>query len=250
MANEEPDREFVERQRARLEELRAELVRVRDSSREDRRDLAEQQENFTQHDSGDMSYSLFTSEVDATVEEQVGRRLRYVERALRKIEEGPTVSPTIPASPSLGTGSRRYRRPFAPSKSKGAIGRRTGTGAGRSRPVRGPVGCVRSADRDAPPVSKARGGSTGKVRCRREGTRLCLAGGWSSGVSPCWSRTGGWAWGPRGAVRQRGTVRLGGHDPAGRETVNLRYPVRPNGAALGLRAEVPSQEDLARHSSG
>ena len=88
MANEEPDREFVERQRARLEELRAELVRVRDSSREDRRDLAEQQENFTQHDSGDMSYSLFTSEVDATVEEQVGRRLRYVERALGKIGEG------------------------------------------------------------------------------------------------------------------------------------------------------------------
>jgi RNA polymerase-binding transcription factor len=157
MANEEPDREFVERQRARLEELRAELVRVRDSSREDRRDLAEQQENFTQHDSGDMSYSLFTSEVDATVEEQVGRRLRYVERALRKIEEGPTASPTIPASPSLGTGSRRYRRPFAPSKSKGAIGRRTGTGAGRSRPVRGPVGCVRSADRDAPPGVEGEG---------------------------------------------------------------------------------------------
>jgi len=88
MANEEPDREFVERQRARLEELRAELVRVRDSSREDRRDLAEQQEDFTQHDSGDMSYSLFTSEVDATLEEQVGRRLRNVERALGKIGEG------------------------------------------------------------------------------------------------------------------------------------------------------------------
>jgi len=88
MANEEPDREFVERQRARLEELRAELVRVRDSSREDRRDLAEQQEDFTQHDSGDMSYSLFTSEVDATLEEQVGRRLRNGERALGKIGEG------------------------------------------------------------------------------------------------------------------------------------------------------------------
>ena len=88
MPNEELDREFVERQRARLEELREELVGVRDSAQEDRRDLAEQQGDFTQHDSGDESYSLFTSEVDATLEEQVGRRLRNVERALQKMEEG------------------------------------------------------------------------------------------------------------------------------------------------------------------
>ena len=88
MANEELDREFVEHQRARLEELRAQLVGVRDGAQEDRRDLAEQQEDFTQHDSGDMSYSLFTSEVDATLERQVGRRLERVQRALRKIEEG------------------------------------------------------------------------------------------------------------------------------------------------------------------
>jgi DnaK suppressor protein len=88
MANHELDREFIEHQRARLEELRAELVGVRDGAQDDRRDLAEQQEDFTQHDSGDMSHSLFTREVDATLEEQVGRRLRNVERALQKIEEG------------------------------------------------------------------------------------------------------------------------------------------------------------------
>jgi|SRR5688500_11359699 DnaK suppressor protein len=88
MANNELDREFIEHQRIRLEELRAELVRVRDSAQEDRRDLAEQEEDFTQHDSGDMSYSLFTREVDATLEGQVGRRLERVQRALRKIEEG------------------------------------------------------------------------------------------------------------------------------------------------------------------
>jgi DnaK suppressor protein len=35
-----------------------------------------------------MSQSLFTREVDATVEEQVERRLQHVERALQKIEEG------------------------------------------------------------------------------------------------------------------------------------------------------------------
>ena len=88
MANNELDRKFIEHQRVRLEELRAELVGVRDSAQEDRRDLAEQEEDFTQHDSGDMSYSLFTREVDSTLEEQVGRRLRSVERALQKIEEG------------------------------------------------------------------------------------------------------------------------------------------------------------------
>lgn len=88
MPNDELDREFIERQRTRLEELRAELSQVRDSSQEDRRDLSEQEEDFTQHDSGDMSYSLYTREVDATIEEQVGRRLQHVERALQKIEEG------------------------------------------------------------------------------------------------------------------------------------------------------------------
>ena len=88
MASDELDREFIEHQRERLEELRTELMQVRDSSKEDRQDLAEQEEDFTEHDSGDMSYSLFTREVDATIEEQVGRRLEHVERALQKIEEG------------------------------------------------------------------------------------------------------------------------------------------------------------------
>jgi DnaK suppressor protein len=88
MANGELDREFIEHQRARLEELRAELVGVRDGAQEDRQDLAEQEEDFTQHDSGDMSYSLFTREVDATLERQVGHRLEQVQRALQKIEEG------------------------------------------------------------------------------------------------------------------------------------------------------------------
>jgi DnaK suppressor protein len=88
MANDELDREFIEHQRIRLEELRAELMQLRDSAQVDRRDLAEQEEDFTQHDSGDMSYSLFTREVDATLEGQIGRRLERVQRALRKIEEG------------------------------------------------------------------------------------------------------------------------------------------------------------------
>ena len=87
MANNELDQEFIARQKQRLQDLKAELERVRDGLQEDERLRAEEEEDFTQHDSGDMSQSLFTREVDATVEQQVERRLQYVERALQKIEE-------------------------------------------------------------------------------------------------------------------------------------------------------------------
>ena len=88
MANTELDQEFVQRQRRRLEELREELARMRGGLEEDQRDRAEDEGDMTENDSGDMSQSLFTREVDATVEQQVGRRLEHVERALQKIEEG------------------------------------------------------------------------------------------------------------------------------------------------------------------
>ena len=88
MANTELDRDFIQQQRQRLEELRAELTRTRDGLEEDQRDRAEDEGDMTENDSGDMSQSLFTRELDATVEEQMGRRLQHVERALQKIEEG------------------------------------------------------------------------------------------------------------------------------------------------------------------
>jgi DnaK suppressor protein len=88
LANDELDQEFIERQRQRLLELKTELERVRGGLREDEQFRAEEEEDFTEHDSGDMSQSLFTREVDATVERQVERRLENVERALQKIEEG------------------------------------------------------------------------------------------------------------------------------------------------------------------
>ena len=88
MANTELDQGFVQQQRQRLEELREELARMRGGLDEDQRDRAEDEGDMTENDSGDMSQSLFTREVDATVEEQVERRLQHVERALQKIEEG------------------------------------------------------------------------------------------------------------------------------------------------------------------
>jgi RNA polymerase-binding transcription factor len=88
LANNELDQEFIARQKQRLQDLKAELERVRDGLQEDERFRAVEEEDFSQHDSGDMSQSLFTREVDATVEHQVERRLQYVDRALQKIEEG------------------------------------------------------------------------------------------------------------------------------------------------------------------
>ena len=88
MANTALGQEFVQQQRQRLEELREELVRLRGGLEEDQRDRGEDEGDLTENDSGDMSQSLFTREVDATVEEQVERRLQHVERALQKIEEG------------------------------------------------------------------------------------------------------------------------------------------------------------------
>lgn len=88
MANQVLDQDFIDNQKRRLVELRSELERVRGGLGEDQAFRAEEEEDFTEHDSGDRSQSLFTREVDATVEEQVGRRLQYVDRALQKIEEG------------------------------------------------------------------------------------------------------------------------------------------------------------------
>jgi DnaK suppressor protein len=86
--NSELDQEFIEQQKQRLQDLKSELERVRDGLQEDERFRAEEEGDFTEHDSGDMSQSLFTREVDATVERQVERRLEHVERALQKIVEG------------------------------------------------------------------------------------------------------------------------------------------------------------------
>jgi DnaK suppressor protein len=88
LANNELDKEFVDKQRERLEELRAELVGVVRGLEEDQRSQAEDEEDYTEHDSGDMSQSLFDREIDATIEQTIEKRLQYVDRALQKVEEG------------------------------------------------------------------------------------------------------------------------------------------------------------------
>jgi DnaK suppressor protein len=85
--NDEIDQQFVERQRERLVALRDELVRIREGVAADAVDLGET-EGDTTLDSGDLSQDMFTREMDASIGEQVERRLREVDRALQKVEEG------------------------------------------------------------------------------------------------------------------------------------------------------------------
>jgi DnaK suppressor protein len=87
LADQELDQQFVETQRERLLGLRDELVRIREGMADDERDLGEA-EGDTTLDSGDLSQDMFTREMDASIGEQVERRLGEVDRALRKIEEG------------------------------------------------------------------------------------------------------------------------------------------------------------------
>jgi DnaK suppressor protein len=88
LANNELDKEFVEKQRERLEELRAELKGVVRGLEDDQRSQSEDEGDFTEHDSGDLSQSLYDREVEATLEQNIENRLQYVDRALQKIEEG------------------------------------------------------------------------------------------------------------------------------------------------------------------
>jgi DnaK suppressor protein len=81
------DERFLAQQYERLQDLKEELLRVRRGMDEDERQRSEE-ERDTQLDSGDMSQEMFTREMDATIGEQVERRLKDVDRALQKIEEG------------------------------------------------------------------------------------------------------------------------------------------------------------------
>lgn len=87
MAKSNLDKEFIDSQKSRLEELKGELKRMIEGLEEDEEDRGEE-EGDSQFDSGDMSQSQFTREMDATVGERTERRLEEVERALVKIEEG------------------------------------------------------------------------------------------------------------------------------------------------------------------
>jgi DnaK suppressor protein len=88
MTDDRLDGDFIAKQKRRLLGMKAELERMRHGLEGDARWWREEEEDFTQHDSGDRSLSLFTRELDLTIEKRVKRRLKIVERALQKIDEG------------------------------------------------------------------------------------------------------------------------------------------------------------------
>lgn len=87
MSGNELDSEFIAQQKSRLRNLQAELLGMQRGMEEDEQDRSDE-EQASQFDSGDMSQQMFTREMDATIGEQLGRRLEDVQRALEKIDEG------------------------------------------------------------------------------------------------------------------------------------------------------------------
>ena len=87
MANRELDEEFIERQKSRLLERKAELQRMRDETQDIARERS-QEEQDTQFDSGDASQYIFEREMDDTLGQQFAREIEDVNRALEKVEEG------------------------------------------------------------------------------------------------------------------------------------------------------------------
>lgn len=88
MSNAGLDEKFVRSQRERLLEVKAEIERMRSGLDADQHERAEDEDDYSEHDSGDVSQSIFNREMDATIEGQADQRLEDVGRALEKIEEG------------------------------------------------------------------------------------------------------------------------------------------------------------------
>jgi DnaK suppressor protein len=87
LAGNELDKEFIEQQRGRLLDRKAELERMQRDAYEVSRERSQEYQD-AQADSGDESQYLFEREVDATLGQQFGQELKDVSRALEKIEEG------------------------------------------------------------------------------------------------------------------------------------------------------------------
>jgi len=87
MANGDLDQEFVERQKQRLLDRKAELEQMRGDAQEVATERSQEQQDY-QPDSGDASQYIYEREVDATLGQQFDRQLEDVNRALTKVEEG------------------------------------------------------------------------------------------------------------------------------------------------------------------
>jgi DnaK suppressor protein len=98
LTSNELDEKFIAHQKERLQNLKEELLRVRRGMTEDEQERSDEYQD-TQPDSGDESQYMFTRGMNATIGEQVERRLGDVDRALQKIEEGTYGLSDVSAEP-------------------------------------------------------------------------------------------------------------------------------------------------------
>ena len=110
---EELDEDFIARRRARLEDTSSMLLRDLGSIQEEERQWDEAG-HYAAQDPEDVRAYILAEEVDAILDRRLVRRLGLVERALEKINGGPTASATLRGSGFRRGSWRRYQRRFTP----------------------------------------------------------------------------------------------------------------------------------------
>ncbi len=81
------DPQFVERQRARLEDMRRMLLRAHAGIEEEEREWSESSQ-YARPDAEDVAARILAGEVDTALDQAIMRRLALIQRALEKVGEG------------------------------------------------------------------------------------------------------------------------------------------------------------------
>lgn len=81
------DRQFVERQRVRLEDMRRMLLRAHMGIEEEEREWGEISQ-YMRPDAEDVAARILAGEVDTALDRRIMHRLGLIQRALQKIDEG------------------------------------------------------------------------------------------------------------------------------------------------------------------
>ncbi|MGB3633644.1 MAG: TraR/DksA C4-type zinc finger protein [Rubrobacteraceae bacterium] len=80
-------KEFLIRQKARLEDMRAMLLRMHASIEEEEKEWTESI-HYGKPDNEDVAARILAGDLDTALDWRLTRRLGYIQRALEKIEEG------------------------------------------------------------------------------------------------------------------------------------------------------------------
>lgn len=87
MEMESLEEEFLTRQKARLEDMRAMLLRAHSGIEEEEKEWTESI-HYGKPDNEDVAARILAGELDTALDRRLMRRLEYIQRALEKIEDG------------------------------------------------------------------------------------------------------------------------------------------------------------------